>query len=246
MNRSLDRPAVNRFRIPLIAALLLLLLIGSGAYWLLGNIDALAKRAIERYGSQTTAAKVSVEAVQLRGADGIGVVRGLVVANPAGFRTPHALKVGVIEVELDVRTIADPVLVIKRIVIDSPDVIYEKGANQTNFEALQRNIARSLDSQASNEAPSKSSSPGRKLIVDELLIRNAHAQATAPALLGQNASATLPDVTLRHLGRAEGGLTPAQLGQVVARAISQRLVASLGFDRMLKSLGARVKGLFGR
>jgi hypothetical protein len=59
-------------------------------------------------------------------------------------------------------------------------------------------------------------------------------------------SATLPDIVLRNLGRQQGGLTPAQLGQVVARAISQRLVASLGFDRAVKSLGDRIKGLFGK
>ncbi|HJV60057.1 MAG TPA: hypothetical protein VJ743_03880 [Albitalea sp.] len=240
---------VNRLRMALAVAAILLLAFGGAAYWLLGNIDALAKRAIERYGSQMTAAKVSVDAVQLRGADGIGVVRGLVVGNPAGFRSEHALKVGVIEVQLDVRTLADPVVVIKRIVIDSPDLIYEKGDPHTNFEAIQRNIARSLDDgAAANSSSTRPSpaSPGRKLIVDELVIRHAHARAVAPALLGQGVSATLPDVVLRRLGRAEGGLTPAQLGQVVARAISQRLVASLGFDRAVKSLGDRVKGLFGR
>jgi hypothetical protein len=54
----------------------------------------------------------------------------------------------------------------------------------------------------------------------------------------------LPDVHLHQLGRAEGGLTPAQLGQVVARTISQRLVANLAFGGV-KSLSDRVKGLFG-
>ena len=44
----------------------------------------------------------------------------------------------------------------------------------------------------------------------------------------------------------EGGITPAQLGERVAQALSQRLIASLGFDRAFKSLGDRVKGVFGR
>ena len=78
------------------------------------------------------------------------------------------------------------------------------------------------------------------------MIRNAKAQAAAPGLGGRTVSATLPDITLRNVGRAQGGVTPAQLGDIVARALSQRLVASLGFDRVLKSLGDRVKGLFGR
>jgi hypothetical protein len=193
-----------------------------------------------------TQAAVSVDAVQLRSVDGRGTIRGLVVGNPAGFRTPHALKVGVIDVVVDVRTLADPVVVIKRIVIESPDVIYEKGDGMTNFDAIQRNIAQSLGPSAPAPADGKASSPGRKLIVDELIIRNARAQASAATLGGRTVSATLPDITLRHVGRAQGGITPGQLGEVVAKALSQRLVASLGFDRVIKSLGDRVKGLFGK
>lgn len=231
----------------MLAFVVLMVALVGGAWWLYGNLDHIVARGITRYGNQMTAATVTVESVQLRSADGIGVVRGLVVGNPSGFRTDHALKVGVIEVQVDVRTLTDPVVVIKRIVIDSPDVIYEKGETLTNFDAIQQNIARSLaEGNTSSGSADVSASPPRRLIVEDFIIRNAHAQATAPLLMGKTVSATLPDIHLRQLGRAEGGLTPAQLGQIVARAISQRLVASLGFDRVLKSLGDRVKGLFGR
>lgn len=224
---------------------LLALLIAGTAYWLFGNLDAIVKRAVQHYGSQMTQAKVSVDSVQLRSADGSGLVRGLTVGNPAGFRTPYALKVGVIEVVVDVRTLADPVILVKRIVIEAPDLHYEKGERLTNFEAIQQNIARALSGNAPGGG-ADSASPKRRLIVEELVIRNARAHATSPALLGQSVSATLPDIRLRQLGRSQGGLTPAQLGDVVARAISQRLVASLAFDRALKSLGGRVKDLLGR
>lgn len=239
---------MTRFRKGLLGAFLLaLLLIAGGAYWLFGNLDAIVRRAISHYGSQMTQASVKVDEVKIRTGDGMGVVRGLVVGNPVGFKTAHALKVGTIEVEVDIRTLTDPVVVVKRIVIEAPDVIYEKGATGTNFEAIQRNITRSLASGTAGGSDAGTvSKPARKIIVDEFIIRNAHAQATAPAMLGQTVSATLPDIVLRNLGRGEGGLTPAQLGDRVAKAISQRLLASLGFDRVLKSIGDRVKGLFGR
>jgi hypothetical protein len=217
---------------------LVVALVAGGAWWLHGNLDGMVKRGIAHYGSQMTQAHVAVDAVRIRGTDGSGVVRGLVVGNPAGFRTAHALKVGAIEVAVDIGTLTDSVVVIKRIVIESPDVIYEKGDTMTNFDAIQQNIGRTLG--ASDESPS------RKLIVDEFVIRHARAQATAPGLGGRTVSATLPDITLRNVGRAQGGVTPAQLGQIVARALSQRLVASLGFDHVVKSLGERVKGWFGR
>jgi hypothetical protein len=222
----------------------LIVLFVAAGWWLHGNLDAIVKRAIVHYGSQITQARVKVDEVRIRSTDGAGSIRGLVVGNPEGFRTSHALKVGVIEVAVDIRTLADPVVVVRRIVVESPDLIYEKGDTQTNFEAIQRNIARSLGSGGGTSG--SSSSPGRRLIVEELIIRNARAQAATAALGGSTMSTTLPDITLRNVGRAQGGVTPGQLGEIVARALSQRLVASLSFDRALKSLGDRVKGLLGR
>lgn len=227
------------------AALLVMLALAGAAWWLHGNLDAIVKRGIAHYGSQMTQANVAVDAVEIRSTDGSGTVRGLVVGNPAGFHTPHALKVGAIEVAVDVRTIADPVVVVKRIVIESPDVIYEKGDSTTNFDAIQRNIAQSLGPSTGARDGGSSASPARKLIVDELVIRRAHARASAAALGGRSVSATLPDITLRNVGRAQGGVTPAQLGQIVARALTQRLMASITFDQV-KSFGDRVKSLFGR
>ena len=232
------------------AGALLVLLLAGGAWWLHGNLDAIVKRGIAHYGTQMTQAPVAVEAVEIRSADGMGIVRGFVVGNPAGFHTAHALKVSAIEVAVDMRTLTDPVVVIRRIVIESPDVIYEKGDTMTNFDAIQRNIAQSLGTPASSGSSGSggdgNAAAPRKLIVDQLVIRGARARASAPALGGRTMSATLPDITLRNVGRAEGGVTPGQLGQIVTRALSQRLVASLGFDKVVKSLGARVKGLFSR
>src|SRR5207245_11672651 len=106
---------MNRFRKGLLGAFLLtLLLIAGGTYWLFGNLDSIVQRAISRYGSQMTNTTVKVKEVKIRTSDGLGVVRGLVVGNPDGFKTAHALKVGVIEVAVDIHTIADPVVIVKR------------------------------------------------------------------------------------------------------------------------------------
>lgn len=231
----------------LAAAVLMLLLAAGTAWWFFTNLDGIVQRATAHYGSEMCGCRVSVDGVQIKTTDGSGTVRGLVVGNPDGFKTAHAIRVGVIEVAVDIHSVADPVVVIKRIVIDSPDVNYEKGSDGTNFDAIQRNIAKALAAGSNGPAQtSASGKPAKKIIVDEFVIRHAHARATSPALLGQTVSATLPDVVMHNLGRAEGGITPAQLGDRVAKAISQRLVASLGFERALKSLGDRVKGIFGR
>ena len=229
----------------LVAALLLVIaVIGGAMFWLSGNIDGLVKNAIASYGSAMTLATVSVDAVKILPADGKGTISNLVIGNPAGFRTAHAVKAGRIDVEIDIASIARDVVVIRRIAIHAPDVIYEKGDAMTNFDAIQKNIANYL-------GPADGKKGGKKLIVEELLIRDARAQASAAFMGGKTVSVPLPDITLKDLGKTRGGISPGELGQEVAGALKARLSAAVSFDRLMKSAGealdkagAAVKGLF--
>lgn len=227
------------------AALLVLAAIaGTAVFWLSGNIDGLIRDAVANYGGAMTKATVSVGAVKIAPTDGRGTITDLLVGNPAGFRTPHALKVGRIDVEVDLNSVAQDVTLVRRIAIQDPDVIYEKGEAMTNFDAIQKNIAAYL-------GPSEGKKDGRKLIVEELAIRGAKAQASAAFLNGKTVSVPLPDITLKNLGKAKGGITPGELGQEVVGALKTKLTGAVSFDRLMKSTGevlesagSKVKGLF--
>lgn len=228
--------------------LIVLVTIVAGAlFWLRGNLDGLVKNAISHYGSDMTRASVKVGSVEIRAKDGQGFIRNLRIGNPAGFNTTHALEVGEIEVAIDMASVLRDVVVIHKISIKAPDVIYEKGDAMTNFDALQKNIAAYLGDSK------KSDSGGKKLIVEELTITNAKAQASAPFLQGKTVSVPLPDITMRNLGKAKGGLPPGELGQEVVQALKQKLTGAISFDNLSKSVGGAVekatdaiKGLFSK
>jgi hypothetical protein len=227
-----------------IALLVLAAIAGAGVFWLSGNLDGLIKNAISSYGSAMTQATFSVGAVKITPADGKGTISDLLIGNPPGFKTTHALKVGRIDIEIDIASVPKDVIVIRRIAIHAPDVIYEKGDAMTNFDAIQKNIASYL-------GPSDSKKDGKKLIVEELTIRDAKAQASAAFLAGKTVSVPLPDITLKNLGKAKGGMTPGELGQEVTGALKAKLTGAVSFDRLMKSTGevlesagSKVKGLF--
>lgn len=224
--------------------LVLAAIIGGALFWLSGNIDGLVKDAIENYGSAMAKAKVRVGAVKIEPTDGRGSISNLSIANPAGFKTAHALKAAKIEVEIDLASLAKDVIVIRRIAVVAPDVIYEKGETMTNFDAIQKNIAAYL-------GPSEGSKGGPKLIVEELTIRNAKAEASAAFMGGKTVDVKLPDITMKQVGRAKGGITPGELGQEVAGALQAKLTGAVSFDRLMKStkdavgkVGESIKGLF--
>lgn len=213
-----------------LSALLLMAMLG-GAYWLHGNLDHLVKSSIGSYGSAMTGATMKVERVEIKPTDGRGTLSGLLIGNPAGFKSPYALKVGKVEFEVELSSLTQDVVVIKKIAVVSPDVIYEKGDTLTNFDAIQKNIAKYL-------GPSSNDSKGKKLIVQEFIISDAKAHATAPFVGDKTITAELPDLHLRDLGKAKGGITPGELGQEITNGLEQRLKDSLSFDRLMKSVGS--------
>ncbi len=231
-----------------LAAVALIVVIAAALLWLRGNLDGLVKDAIATHGGAMTQAKVSVGAVEIRGSDGTGFIRDLSIGNPAGFNSSHALKVGEIEVGIDIASVTRDVVVIRKIAIEAPDVIYEKGELMTNFDAIQKNIAAYL-----GPAEQKSAGGGKKLIVEELTVRNGKAHASAAFMQGKSVAVPLPDITLRNLGKAKGGMPPGELGQEIAQALKQKLSSAISFDSLAKSAGdtldktgSAIKGLFGK
>jgi hypothetical protein len=225
----------------------LVLLVASVVLWLRGNLDGLVQEAIAAQGSAMVRARVGVGGVELHPKDGKGSIRDLSVDNPAGFQTPYALKVGTIALDLDVAGLTQDVVHIRSLVIEAPSVIYEQGQGATNLDAIQRNIATYLG------PTEKKSSSGRRLVVDELRIHGARAQASAAFMQGKTVAVPLPDITLRDLGKAQGGIPPGELGREVVQALKQKLAAGVSFDSLGKSAGQVVdkagevfKGLVGR
>jgi len=195
-----------------------------------------------------TQAKVSVGGVQLSPKDGTGLIQKLSIGNPKDFKTRYALQVEKIAVKVDLSTVTQAVVVIHEITLEAPDVIYEKGDALTNFDALMRNITASI-----GETSQRKSGDSKKLIVDSFTLRGAKARASASLSNGKTIDVDLPDITLKNVGRAQGGVTPEELGGIVANAIRSRLTASFSFDRLLQSggqaldkAGSAIKSLLGK
>lgn len=229
----------------MVVVVLLAVVVGA-LFWLRGNADALVRQAIVDYGSAMTGAQIEVAAVEISAADGRGAIRGLAIGNPAGFKTAYAMKVGEVELVVDIASLTKDVVVIRKIAVMAPDIIYEKAGGTTNFDAIQKNIAAYL-------GPAKQEPGGRKLIVEEFAVRNAKAQASAAFMEGKTVAVSLPDIVMRDLGKAKGGVTPGELGQEIAVALKQRLASTVSFDSLAKSVGkglesagSAVRGLFGR
>jgi len=218
---------MNRF-VPTL--LVLTALIGGTVFLRPDNIAPLIDTSIARRGSLMSGARVSVGEVKISPASGRGTISKLVIGNPAGFKTAYAIKADRIDLEIDLASVNEDVIVIRFLVIDGPEVLYQQGDTMTNFDAIQRNIVSYLGS-----AERGMGAQGKRLIVEELTICNARAQASAAFMNNKNVSVALPDISLKNIGMARGGLTPGELGQEVFRALNARLSTAANFDRLKMS-----------
>jgi len=227
-----------------LAVLIALVAVGAGV-WVYSSLDSLVKTAIETYGSDATGVQIKVAAVKLAPADGEGVLAGLSIGNPRGFKTAHALTAGNIELGVDIGSVAGDVITIRKIIIVAPRITYESSDGGSNFDVIQRNVEKYAGSKS--KEPKDAKSPGKKLIVERLVIKDAKASYAGALTAGKAVSVPLPDIELRDIGKAKGGVTPDDLAKTIIDALKQRLSKAFGVDavkRGVDSVKDGVKGLF--
>lgn len=153
-----------------IGLVVLLVVVAGGVYFLYSSLGPIIKAAIEKYGSEATQAKVTVDSVKLSASSGEGSISDLIIANPQGFSTPHAFELGSISLVVDTSTITKNPVVIKQVVIEAPKVTYEQGNSGGNLQKIQQNVMQYAGGSASAKsdtgtgakstpAPSASPSP---------------------------------------------------------------------------------------
>ena len=216
--------------------------------FVLSNLDALVKEAVEKVGSEATQARVTLNKVEISLKSGSGALNGLKVGNPKGFQTPSAFDLGRISVALDTSKIGGDVVVIKEIVIDRPQVTYELAGTASNVDAIKKNVDAYARQFSSGGA--KKSGEGPKLIIDNLYIKGGQVGVSAGFLKGKALSAPLPDVHLKDIGKKEKGADPAEVAQKVIDSMTQgasKAVSGLGLDKMMgdaaKAAGEATKAL---
>jgi len=233
----------------LIGVVVLLVVVAGGVYYLYSNLGGLIKTAMETYGSEATQTQVKVSNVKLSLTSGEGDISGIVIANPKGYSAANAFALGLVSLKVDVASVTKNPVVIKEIVIDKPQLAYEMSADgSSNLQTIQKNVNAYAAKMGGGGAPAQkpaagAKEPERKLIIENLYVRNGQVAASHAALKGQQISTPLPTIHLTNIGKAKGGATPAEVANEVIGAISQQ-AAKAGTAELTKSLDS-LKGAVG-
>ena len=241
-------------KVLLISLLSIVVAVAGGAWWLMGSLDTLVAKAIRAYAPEITGVSFKLDSVHIAPSEGAAALKGLELGNPSGFHTEKAIAVANIAMKLDVASLTKDVVLIHEIVIESPEVSYEYASGGSNLDVIQRHVQSYVDERTGGASASDPKSPKKKVIIENLYVRNGKVSVSAQALNGKAMSVPLPDIHLTDIGKSSGGTSPAQAAKQVVNSITQgasKAASSLHLDSIAHSVGNavsagvdKVKGLF--
>ncbi len=219
----------------------LLILVVIGVVVLVLNLDKGIKAAVENLGPRLTQSDVTLNKVSLSPRTGEGSLQGLVVGNPAGFKTPNAFSLGEIAVALDTDTLAGDPIVINSIRILAPEITYETGKTLNNLQQIQKNIEQAMGGRSGTSSPDQETEgAAKKLIIRDLLVASGKIHYSNPLLSSNMVELKLPDIHMSGIGEKSGGATAIEVvDQIISVINSQASTVVLNSDAV-KELGRQV------
>ena len=208
--------------------MLVVLVIVGGVWWLSRSLDSQVASAIRTYGSDIAGVSVSLSSASIAVADGTATLRGLVVGNPQGFKTAHALSLDEISLKLDIASLTKDVIRIKEISIIKPDVTYEYASVGSNLDVIQRHAERYVAEHMGGKRESRQAEPGKKLVIDRVYIKNGAVNVSAESLNGKAVVVPLPELQLKDIGKRSNGATVGEAMKKILGTLTQSVTASVG------------------
>jgi len=101
------------------------------------NVDDMIKGKVQQKMTALTNAEVKLSKLETDLFSGRIVITDLVMANPKGYRSKHLVRLGEIQVMIDIRSLNSDVIIIESIQLNDVDVVLEeKSFGQINIKTL--------------------------------------------------------------------------------------------------------------
>lgn len=224
-------------------------------------MDSAVKRGVETMGPKLTKTDVKLGGVNISLISGSGKLKGLVIGNPEGYKTAHAINVGSTSLALKPGTVFSDKLVITSINVESPEITFEGTLHglsiKDNLQQILDNVNDSTSGTKGTNVsvigatPKEEKKANKKLEVDDFQITGAKLDASIGGMGGKTLTLPLPTIHLTNLGTGPDGITVAELTKKVIAAIkdaAEKEVASnagnltKGTENLTKGLGTNAGG----
>lgn len=213
----------------------------------LSKIGPMIKAAVNTYGPDITRTEVRLGDVSVSLFSAEARLSDFLLGNPQGFKTPQAMRVGSIFVNVDEKSLTGDTIVIDRVEIVRPEITFEKASGTDNFQTIMDNVKAAAGAgSGAKQSAQQDAGGGKKLLIRDLLIREGKISLAMTALGDRTVSVNLPAIHLKDLGKRSGGATPAETFTEVFAALHAKITGPAvteAFTKGLKDLGVGAEAL---
>jgi hypothetical protein len=206
-------------------------------------LDTIVKKGVETVGPQITKVSVNLDEVHLDLLTGSASIKGLVIGNPDGYKSPDAISVGLVKVGVDPLSIFSDKIVVHSVVVQSPEITFEGGLGGNNLSTIMDNVnggGKGGGPVSASAAPAK---PAKKIEVDDFLITGAKVHVSLTGVGGgKEMTLPLPDIHLTDLGKGTDGIDATDLTRRVLEAITAATIKTVANDATDIGRGAQNLG----
>jgi hypothetical protein len=219
-------------------------------------LDGAIKKGVETLGPKIAKVDIKLDSVSLSLLTGSAKIKGLVVGNPEGYKTPNAISVGTTSVSVSPGSLLSDKIVVRYVRVEAPEITFEGGLGGNNLSKILDNVNTTVGGEektTSKEPAPKEKKAAKKLQVNDFLITGAKVRVSLKGTGGFAAPVPLPDIHFTNLGDGPDGITPADLTKkVISEITSGAVKAAAGavtdigkgaVNEATKDVGKATKGI---
>jgi hypothetical protein len=171
-------------------------------------------------GPQRRPSLLAFDLLRIHPPEGTVSIANLRLANPEGYANRHLVKMEQFNLQFDPGSLAADTLLIEKILIDKPQVSFERKIATDNIKTFQETLERAFARRdetmdRAKEQNNIETGEEKKLIITLLRVDNGTVRAKISAL--PTATIPLPKIEMKDLGKEEGG---ASLGEISSRTFT--------------------------
>lgn len=198
--------------------------------------SSLIKTAVETVGSRTLGVPVTLGMAKIEPLSGHLSLSDFEIRNPKGYTTQTAFSVKKIDIKVKLSSILNETVVIENIRIERPETTFEGVYDQNNIKDLYKALSSAEHAEHTQEThtePHQTSHEDHthhahnhtpKIIIDSFEFIEGKVRAVIKTPVGQkDQSAQLPNLTLTHIGRHEGGLSLTEAALEISAPIQEEI-----------------------
>lgn len=190
--------------------LVLILIIGGGAYYMGGQV----KNGTQNVASKILGAPIKLDDISVSLLTGEITLRGVTVGNPEGYSDQSAMSYDRAVIEVDTFSLFSDVVKVNRVTVTNPAIHLEIAENgTTNFNVLQQ--------RAAQVASLAGSTSDKRIRINEIAIADPALTVSSKRLGKQGSDTALMTINISNLGN-ESGATPSEIVNNVLKVVMQQ------------------------